>query len=221
VSGSFVSPELRARVRLVADPVARGFGRLGFSANALTVLGFAVAVVAAGACALGYWLAGAVLVLVGGVFDLFDGALARATGTASALGAFFDSTFDRAGEAVVYIGIVYACSAAGFSLGALFAAGAMAAAFLVSYTRARSESLGFTPGTGMAAVGVAPREVRIVILTAGLTLVHLGGGLHELPGGDGRLPLVSTLFLISTLATITVVQRIVHDMSQSGGQEQR
>ena len=50
----------------------------------------------------------------------------------------------------------------------------MAAAFMVSYTRARAESLGFTPGTGMAAVGVAPREVRLVILTLGLILAGPG-----------------------------------------------
>jgi phosphatidylglycerophosphate synthase len=168
---------------------------------------------------MGAWLAGAILVVGGGVFDLFDGALARATGKASRLGAFMDSTFDRAGEAVVYLGIVYACGAAAFAVGGLLAAAAMAAAFLVSYTRARSESLGFTPGSGMAAIGVAPREVRIVILTAGLGLVHVGGGLHELPGGDGRTPLAATLLLIAVLASITTIQRILHVMSQSREQE--
>jgi len=214
-----VSPELRSRVRLLADPIARGFGRLGLTPNALTIIGFGIAVLAAIACGLGAWLAGALLVVGGGVFDLFDGALARATGKASRLGAFMDSTFDRAGEAVVYLGIVYACGAAAFAVGGLLAAAAMAAAFLVSYTRARSESLGFTPGSGMAAVGVAPREVRIVILTGGLALVHVGGGLHELPGGDGRTPLAATLFLIAVLASVTTIQRILHVMSQSREQE--
>ena len=221
MTGSLVSDDVRQRVRGLADPIAIALGRLGFTPNALTILGFFIAVFAAIACAIGSWLAGAVLVLVGGVFDLFDGALARATGTASRLGAFMDSTFDRAGEAVVYLGIVYAAAAAGFPLGGLLAAGAMAAAFLVSYTRARSESLGFTPGRGMAAIGVAPREVRIVILTVGLAAVHTGGGLHELAGGDGRTPLAATLFLIALLGTFTVVQRIVHVMNQAKEQEQQ
>jgi CDP-diacylglycerol--glycerol-3-phosphate 3-phosphatidyltransferase len=221
VTGSFVSDDLRQRVRGLADPIAITLGRIGFTPNALTVIGFGIAVVAAIACALGSWLAGAALVLIGGVFDLFDGALARATGTASRLGAFMDSTFDRAGEAVVYLGIVYAAAAAGFPIGGLLAAAAMSAAFLVSYTRARSESLGFTPGRGMAAIGVAPREVRIIILTVGLAAVHTGGGLHELAGGDGRTPLAVTLFVIALIATLTVVQRILHVMNQAREQEQK
>ena len=55
------------------------------------------------------WLPAGLLLIVGGVFDLFDGALARATGKASKLGAFMDSVFDRAGEGVVYVGIVAGC----------------------------------------------------------------------------------------------------------------
>lgn len=221
MTGSFVSDDLRQRVRGVADPIALGLGRIGFTPTALTLVGFAIAMAAAIACALGQWLTGAVLVLFGSVFDLFDGALARATGRASRLGAFMDSTFDRAGEAVVYLGIVYAAAAAEFAVGGLLAAAAMASAFLVSYTRARSESLGFTPGRGMATVGVAPREVRVVILTAGLVAVHLGGGLHELTGGDGRTPLAATLLVIAVLATFTVIQRIVHVMNQAQEQEQK
>jgi phosphatidylglycerophosphate synthase len=221
VTGSFVSEDTRRRIRDLAVPIATAFGRLGLTPNALTIIGFGIAVLAAIACALGSWLVGAVLVLFGGVFDLFDGALARATGTASRLGAFLDSTFDRAGEAVVYLGIVYAAAAADFAIGGLLAAAAMSAAFLVSYTRARSESLGFTPGRGMAAVGVAPREVRIVILTVGLVAVHSGGGLHQLAGSDGRAPLAITLALIAVLATLTVVQRIVHVMNQAREQEQK
>jgi phosphatidylglycerophosphate synthase len=219
VNGSFVSPETRQRVRHLGEPIALGLGRLGLTPNGLTLIGFGIAVLAAIACALGSWLVGAVLVLVGGVFDLFDGALARATGRASRLGAFMDSTFDRAGEAVVYLGIVYACGVSAFAIGGVLAAGAMAAAFLVSYTRARSESLGFTSGSGMAAVGLAPREIRIVVLTIGLALVHAGGGLHELPGNDGRLVLAGSLFLIAVLATVTSAQRILHVMNQAREQE--
>jgi phosphatidylglycerophosphate synthase len=219
VTGSFVRDDIRERVRVIAAPIATTLGRLGFSPNALTVVGFGIAVAAGIACALGQWLLGAVLILGGGVFDLFDGALARATGTESRLGAFMDSTFDRAGEAVVYLGIVYAAAAAGFPVGGLLAAAAMSTAFLVSYTRARSESLGFTPARGMAGVGVAPREVRVVVLTVGLVAVHMGGGLHELAGSDGRTPLAATLLLIAILATVTVVQRIVHVMNQAREQE--
>lgn len=218
MSGSIISPELRARVRGVATPIAAGFGRLGLTPNHLTLIGFGIAVVAAVAAATQSWLAAGLLVVVGGVFDLFDGALARATGRASKLGAFMDSVFDRAGEGVVYVGIVAGSLAANYTAGAILAAAAMAAAFMVSYTRAKSESLGFTAGTGMAAIGVAPREVRIVILTIGLVAASLLG--FE-GGAAGRGPLTIALGLIAILATITTIQRIVHVIRQSSSKEQQ
>jgi phosphatidylglycerophosphate synthase len=229
VSGSFVSPELRARVRGAATPIAAGFGRLGLSPNHLTLVGFAIAVVAAVAAGQGAWLAAGVLLIAGGVFDLLDGALARATGQASRLGAFMDSVFDRAGEGVVYVGIAAGCVATTFEPGAVLATAALTAAFMVSYVRAKSESLGFTPGSRMAAIGLAPREVRIVVLTLGLVLTAaLGGtGLPDV-GGDlvsvdalanGRAVLAAALGLITILATITTIQRIVHVIGQSSSKE--
>ena len=227
---SLVSPAMRDRVRALATPIARGLGRLGLTPNALTLIGFLGTCVAAFAAASQAWLVAGVLVLVFGIFDLFDGTLARATGRATKLGAFLDSTFDRAGEAIVYVGIAVGCLAAGFELGAILAASAMGAAFMVSYTRAKSESLGFTAGTGMAAVGLAPREVRIVLLVIGLIATELLGGLALIydpgfggyKGGfatfgdrDGSGALAIALGLITVLATLTTIQRILHVRAQS------
>lgn len=225
MSGSFVSPELRARVRGFATPIAAGFGRLGLTPNHLTLIGFAIALAAASSAATQSWILAAILLIVGGSFDLLDGALARATGTTSALGAFFDSVFDRWGEGVVYAGIAVAAFDAGFGAGVLLAPLAMTSAFMVSYTRAKSESLGFTEGTGMAAVGIAPREVRIVILTVGLLLTGILGGIAYVESGTlisidywhgGRPVLAAALALITILATITTIQRIVHVIRQAG-----
>ena len=110
------------------------------------------------------WLVGGIVVFLGGAFDMFDGTLARATGKVSKLGAFMDSVFDRWGEAIVYLGIVCGAVLATHDLVAILGAAAMGAAFMVSYARAKSEGLGFTEGTGMAAVGLMPREIRLVIL---------------------------------------------------------
>ena len=109
----------------------------------------------------------------------------------------------------------------------ILTAAAMVSAFMVSYTRAKSESLGFAPGTGMANVGLAPREIRIVILTLGL----LGAGIAGTPPAiDARSGVVDApaasssstlaLGLIAVLATITVVQRIVATINQASKQEQ-
>lgn len=231
MNGSLVSAGLRTWVRSLAEPVARGLGRLGLTPNHLTFIGFGVAIVAAIAPVFHAWVAAGLLVLFGGVFDLFDGTLARSTGRVSRLGAFYDSVFDRAGEGVVYVGIVWACAPAGFFEGSALAAAAMAAAFMVSYTRAKSESLGFTTGTGMASVGLAPREIRVVILAVGLLACGLFGGLglDECPAGledtlldcfvvagrDGEAPLGIALGLITILATITTIQRILYVRNQA------
>ena len=207
---SVVSPSLRDRVRGIATPVALAMGRVGLTPNALTLIGFAGTCVAAIAAGLQAWTIAGVLVLMFGVFDMFDGTLARATGTASKLGAFMDSVFDRWGEGIAYVGIVAGCAAAGYQEGTILAAAAMASAFMVSYARAKSEGLGFTEGTGMAAVGLAPREVRLVILTVGLLWTGLAGDLR---------PLAASLGLITILATITVIQRILHVVNQNRKQE--
>jgi phosphatidylglycerophosphate synthase len=233
VSGSLVSPELRTRVRGLAEPIARSFGRLGLTPNHLTLIGFGIAIAAAWAAASQAWLAAGILVIVGGVFDLLDGALARATGQTSRFGAFIDSVFDRWGEGVVYVGIAWGCAQAGFLEGSVLAAAAMASAFMVSYIRAKSESLGFTAGTGMANVGLAPREARIAILSVGLIGIGLWGFVGPIgptiwtcPGEllscvapdiyvAGDIAMAATLGLITLLATITTIQRILHVRAQA------
>jgi phosphatidylinositol phosphate synthase len=224
--GSIVSPEIRDRIRGLAVPVAVGLGRLGLTPSALTLIGFLGTCVAAVAAANQAWLPAGILVLVFGIFDLFDGTLARAMGRASRLGAFLDSVFDRAGEAVVYVGILWGALELGLWRPVVLAAAAMAAAFMVSYTRAKSEGLGFSSGAGMAAVGVAPREVRIVILAAGLVLAGLLPGFpHDANGAGGAayplsaLALEVGLGLIATLAVITTIQRIVHVVRQASSKE--
>jgi phosphatidylglycerophosphate synthase len=209
-------------------PVAVGLGRLGLTPNALTVIGFGIALVAAALAALQLWFPAGLLVVFGGVFDLFDGALARATNRVSRLGAFMDSVFDRWGEGVVYVGVVIGCIAADFDLGAVLAGAAMASAFMVSYTRAKAENQGFSAGTGMANIGLAPREVRIAILTVGLILAGLMGGVSIDTGSlmvlmdawsFGRWPMAISLGSIAVLATITTIQRIVHTINQAHTQE--
>jgi len=236
VTGSIVSPGLRARVRDLATPIATALGAIGLTPNALTVIGFVGTCVAAIAAVYQQWVLAGVLLIVFGIFDLFDGALARATNRVSKLGTFLDSTFDRWGEGLVYVGIAWGCVEAGFANGAVLAAAAMAAAFMVSYTRAKAESLGYASGSGLAAVGLAPREVRLVILAIGLVAAGIAGGVGPdavlvcpanvggcvdahvfgegiARGGNGFLGW--TLGIITVLATVTTIQRILHVRAQA------
>jgi phosphatidylglycerophosphate synthase len=218
-----ISNDSRARVKKVFEPIALGMGRLGLTPDALTVIGFGITVVGAVLIATQQWLVGGVVIFLGGVFDMFDGTLARATGKVSNLGAFMDSVFDRAGEVIVYVGIVLGFEELGILHGPVFAAAALGSAVMVSYTRSKSEGLGFTAGTGMAAIGVMPREVRLVILSLGLII---GGILGTAPysiegaaGGSafpvGAYVILVALGIITVGSIITVIQRILHVRHQA------
>jgi phosphatidylglycerophosphate synthase len=220
-----ISNQSRDRVKKVFEPIALGMGRLGLTPDALTLIGFAITVVGAALLAGQLWLAGGLVILFGGVFDMFDGTLARATGRVSTLGAFMDSVFDRWGEALVYLGIVIGAVASDFDEVAILAAAAMGAAFMVSYTRAKSEGLGFTSGIGMAAVGIMPREIRLVILSVGLVAAGaFGVPILQPPAGatciesciqTGGIVLLGALVIIALGATVTVIQRILHVRNQA------
>jgi CDP-diacylglycerol--glycerol-3-phosphate 3-phosphatidyltransferase len=209
---SLVSDSARQRVRGWAAPVALFMGRLGLSPNALTLLGFAGTCAAAIAAGAQMWVLAGVLVLAFGIFDLFDGALARATGTASKFGAFLDSTLDRTGENLVYAGIAFGASQAQLPAAVIGAVLAMAFASVVTYTRAKAEVVGLKGD-----VGIAPRPERLVLLAAGLILGGWPGGF--LWFGQGWLTIA--LGLIAALSAITVVQRILHTKYQLEQQENR
>jgi CDP-diacylglycerol--glycerol-3-phosphate 3-phosphatidyltransferase len=205
MNGSLVTPAARQRMRDLATPVATALGRLGLSPNALTLIGFAGTCVAALAAAYQWWLAAGILVLAFGIFDLFDGALARSTGQTSTFGAFLDSTLDRTGESLVYAGIAIG-TALSFTTGLVLAVLAATFASGVTYTRAKAESLGFH-----GEVGLAPRSERLVLLSLGLILAGIPGGVLNV--GQGWLALA--LLLITSLSAITVIQRILHVRAQA------
>ena len=223
---SLVPPSARARIKALAVPFALALGRAGLTPNGLTVVGFAGVCVAAWLAATGQWVTAGIVGLLFAAFDMLDGGLARATGRVSRFGAFLDSTLDRAGEGVLYAGIVAGtASVADRALPAL-ASLAMVAAFLVSYTRARAEGLGFGGD-----VGVAPRAERVVVMGVGLIATGLAGGIAvpagsaggtlALPGGgvlamgSGQPWLAATLGILFILSTITVLQRIWHVRAQA------
>jgi CDP-diacylglycerol--glycerol-3-phosphate 3-phosphatidyltransferase len=205
-NGSLLSIDARNRFRQRVEPLAANIARVGLTPNALTLLGFGISVIAAVLAGLQLWLACGLVATFGAAFDMFDGAVARATGTASPFGAFLDSTFDRWGEGMVYAGIATGAALAGQSITVLLAALATSAAFMVSYSRAKAESLGWR-----GEAGLAPRPERVVILGVGLVAAGLGGG----PAGGPWLQLA--LGAITILGTVTLIQRIVFVQQQAEG----
>ncbi|HET7028033.1 MAG TPA: CDP-alcohol phosphatidyltransferase family protein [Candidatus Limnocylindrales bacterium] len=223
---SFVSTETRNRIRAAIAPIGAAMGRAGISPNALTVGGFVGVCAAALAAALQWWLAAGVLLLAFGIFDLFDGAVARATGRVSRFGAFLDSTLDRTGENLLLAGVAIGCAAAGYVVGAGIATLALAFASVVTYARARAEAVGLK-----GEVGISPRPERLVLEAAGLILTGLLGGLSGAadavawPGqwiatSDGSWALFVSLAIVAVTSAITVVQRIVYVREQSLEQQE-
>jgi CDP-diacylglycerol--glycerol-3-phosphate 3-phosphatidyltransferase len=201
-----ISNESRGRIKKVFEPIALAMGRVGLTPNGLTLIGFGISIAGALLLVAQLWVIGGIVVFVGGAFDMFDGTLARATGKVSPFGAFMDSVFDRWGEAVVYLGIAWGAVLADADTVAILATAALGAAFMVSYTRAKSEGLGFSPGIGMAAIGVMPREMRLIVLSLGLIVA----------GATANLTILSAaLAIIAIGAVITVIQRILQTRSQA------
>jgi CDP-diacylglycerol--glycerol-3-phosphate 3-phosphatidyltransferase len=194
---SLVSARAKEAARAVLAPVVRLAVALGLTPNGITLLGFAVVVVAAALVGTGNLLAGAVVLTAGSLLDAVDGALARATGVSSAFGGFLDSTLDRAAEAVLYGGIAayFLQAAVDPAPPVLLAMLALAGSFMVSYTRARAEGIGLT-----ASVGLAPRLERLVLIVGGIGLAGLGF----------EIGLIGALAVIAILSVATTAQRIWH-----------
>ena len=167
--------------------------------NAITTVGFLITVGAGVSFFLGHIRIGGALILLGGVFDVFDGYVARGTGLASAFGSFYDSTLDRISEMVVFLGIfsLYGGGHPDFEQPWMVytVALAMAGSLMVSYTRARAEGLGID-----CKVGVMQRTERVVLLGAATLLFG---------STWGGAALTWVLIAMAVLTNFTAFQRIV------------
>src|SRR5712671_1588771 len=181
-----------AWVRRHAEALMNALGRLPVTPNQITVVGTLLTFVAAVLTAAGQLRWGGVVLAFAGTFDILDGALARSTGRSYAYGAFLDSTLDRYSEGAMYLGLIaYFVSAGGpLQRWLILATGAaLAGSFLVSYVRARAQSLGFTCETGLFA-----RPERVVVTVVGLIF--------------GGAVLYVVVFLLAIVTNLTALQRI-------------
>jgi CDP-diacylglycerol--glycerol-3-phosphate 3-phosphatidyltransferase len=181
-----------AWVRRHAERLMSALVRLPVTPNQITVVGTAITFLAALLAALGQLRWAGVVLAIGGTFDILDGALARSTRSSYPYGAFLDSTLDRYSEGAIYIGLAAYFSTVGGALGRwliVATAAALAGSFLVSYVRARAQSLGFTCETGIFA-----RPERVVVTVVGLIF--------------GGIVLYGVVFLLAILTNLTALQRI-------------
>jgi len=172
--------------RLLA-PLTRGLARLGVEPNQITVVGALASVAAAALIVAGELVWAGVIWLVASSLDLLDGAMARQQNRVTGFGALLDSTLDRVSEGVVFAAIAYHFAAQGDPITTGLAVLALLGSVLVSYTRARAETLG-----ARCRVGLTTRPERVLLLAVGLCA--------------NLLELVIQLLVV--LTAFTVVQRV-------------
>ena len=173
----------------ITDPLVGILSKIGITPNALTFINLALNIVAAYVIATGHFIIGGVLVLVAGLFDLLDGALARFTKQTTRFGAILDSTVDRISEAAILCGLLiwYIPQRASLEIVLIFAV--LIGSFLVSYIRARAEGLGL-----QCQVGLFTRAERVIVLAIGLLINQI----------------FIALCVLVVFVFITVVQRLVY-----------
>lgn len=192
-----IQRQARHLVTLIMQPMAR----LGVTPNTLTVIGLLLSILTAVVIAQGFLLAGGLLVLFAGIFDMFDGAMARVRNAATTFGAFFDSTLDRYSESIILSGVLfYALQRPDlqdafwpFAHTQLWMIAmiyiAVVGSLMISYAKARAEGLGLECKTGLLA-----RPERVILLALGL----LSG------------TVMWALVLLAIFSNVTAVERIVH-----------
>ena len=193
--------------RSLASRSVVGLTRTRVTPNALTTAGVSLCLAASVIVFfenrnewLFYWV-GAALFVLGSILDILDGALARAGGKTTPFGAFLDSTTDRIGEGAMLGAIALIFHRHDHPVALAFAFAAVAGSFLVSYTRAKAETMGLRGD-----VGIGSRAERVVVITGGLVLAPISIWL-----------LVAAIALLTATAWVTVVQRILFVRKQLRG----
>ena len=174
--------------RWLLDKIVSAIAATGINPNALTAFGLVVNFWAAVLFATGMFRSAAAVIFFAGFLDMLDGQVARRMQRVTAFGAFFDSTLDRYSDMALYMGLLVYYAVNGRSFYVVLAAVSTAGSVMVSYSRARAESLIPT-----CKVGFMERPERMVLLI-------LGGAFDRM---------APALWVISVVSTLTVIHRIL------------
>jgi CDP-diacylglycerol---glycerol-3-phosphate 3-phosphatidyltransferase len=186
---------LRTAVDRILDPIGAFLCRLRVTADALTVTGILIAVAGAIVIGQGHMFVGFVCLILTGIPDALDGAVAKAAGTSSVRGAFFDSVSDRVTDSLLFCGIAWHFASTEPGRIMMLPVAVMAIALLVSYQRAKAESLGYD-----AKGGIMERAERFIVLALGLLIDQI---------------LIPVLWVMLVLTAFTACQRFLKVWKQA------
>jgi CDP-diacylglycerol--glycerol-3-phosphate 3-phosphatidyltransferase len=188
----------KAAGHYLIQPVVRPLARTGVTPNTITWIGFLLSAGGGALIITGHLFIAGLVVLFAGLFDMMDGALARLTGRVTSFGAILDSTLDRLAEAVLLLGILYLFARGGSIAGSVLVGVTLLGSLLVSYIKARAESLGIE-----CSVGIFTRPERVIVLALGLLLSQIN---HAL---------IVALAIIAAFSFFTAGQRLVHSLKKA------
>ena len=173
----------------ITTPIVQVLSKSGLKPDVLTFTGLVISFAAAYFLGGGHFFFGGLLVLLSGLFDLVDGALARFNNQATKFGAILDSTFDRISEAAILCGLTiwYIPKESTLEIVLIFAV--LTGSFLVSYVKARAEGLGLE-----CQVGLFTRAERVIALTVGLLIGQV----------------LIALWILLVFVYVTVIQRLLY-----------
>ncbi|HKD78651.1 MAG TPA: CDP-alcohol phosphatidyltransferase family protein [Candidatus Angelobacter sp.] len=190
--------------RVLLHAIVRGLALTRISPNVLTFLGLVINTVAA--ILFGYanpqnhvrmFLYAGLVIIGAGIFDMVDGRVARATGQVTTFGAFFDSVIDRYSDVALFFGLLVYYARGNHFFYLVLVAFVMVSSVMVSYTRARAESL-----IGSCKVGFMERPERIVLVIIGALFARWGA-------------MAPVLWVLAILSTITIIHRIAYTYQQT------
>src|SRR3982074_271135 len=178
------------------DKIVGVIAATGIHPSLLPFLGLVVNFGAAAFFAVGSFFTGALIILFAGFLDMLDGQVARRQNRVTAFGAFYDSTLDRYADMALYMGLLVYYSVSGRTPYVVLAAVATAGSVMVSYARARAESL-----IPLCKVGFMERPERLVLLIIGGLFDRMGPG----------------LWVVAGVSEIKVIHRIVYSWPDTRG----
>lgn len=194
-----ISEAIGAAFKKVIDAIVRGLARSRIHPNALTFIGLLINVGCAFLYGYGKFFEAGLAMIVANLFDILDGRVARLRGRVTRFGAFFDSNIDRYSDIVVFVGIMVYYAVSNVTLLVALTGIALVGSVMVSYSRARAESLDIA-----CKVGFLERPERVVLLIIG-SLTEIGPTsspfLYKMP---------QVLWVLAVLSHWTVVHRIYH-----------
>ena len=188
----------RKGVDKVLDPIGVLLSRIGVTANALTATGIVIAGIGSVFIGQGRLFLGFIFLILTGLPDALDGAVAKASGTSSVRGAFWDSVSDRVTDILLFCGIAWYLASNEPGRIMMLPVAVMGAAMLISYQRAKAESLGFD-----AKGGIMERAERFIVLALGLLISDI---------------LIPVLWVMLILTLITAIQRFIKVWNQATSQ---